>query len=43
MDMSKPDAPVETFKIELTSSGGNKGLLRMSWEDTVASVALAVQ
>src|SRR5436853_108916 len=36
MTMSKPSAPVETFKITLDSTGGNKGKLTMEWADTVA-------
>jgi hypothetical protein len=43
MTMSKPSAPVETFKITLDSTGGNKGKLTMEWADTVASVPFTVQ
>ena len=43
MKMSKPSAPVEKFKITLTSTGGNKGLLRMEWENTVAEVPFTVE
>ena len=35
-------SPVETFKIELTSSGGNKGTLALSWENTEVSVPITV-
>jgi hypothetical protein len=38
MTMSKPSAPIETFKITLNHTGGNKGTLEMAWEETVASV-----
>ena len=38
MTMSKPQAPIETFKITLASDGANKGKLTMEWENTVASV-----
>jgi hypothetical protein len=40
MSMSKPSAPIETFKISL-SGGGNKGKLQMEWENFVASVPIA--
>jgi hypothetical protein len=38
MDMSKAPAPIETFKITLTS---NK--LQMEWENTIASVPIVVK
>jgi hypothetical protein len=38
MTMSKSSAPVETYKMTLTSDGGNKGKLTLEWENTVASV-----
>ena len=41
--MSKPSAPVETFKITLAGAGGNKGTLTLAWENTVASVPFTVQ
>ncbi len=43
MNMSKPPAPVEKFKITLEHSGGNKGRLVMEWENTVASVPFTVE
>lgn len=43
MTMSKPDAPIEKFAITLSSEGGNKGLLKMAWENTVASVPFTVK
>jgi hypothetical protein len=43
MTMSKPAAPVETFKITVASAGGNKGTLTMAWENTVASVSFTVE
>jgi hypothetical protein len=43
MTMSKPGAPVETFKISLESAGGNKGKLTLAWENTVASVPFTVE
>jgi hypothetical protein len=38
MKMSKPAKPVETYKMTLSSSGGNKGTLTLEWENVVASV-----
>lgn len=38
MNMSKPSAPIETFKISLDHPGGNKGTLQMEWENTIATV-----
>jgi hypothetical protein len=43
MTMSKPAKPVETFKISLESTGGNKGKLTLAWENTVASVPFTVE
>jgi hypothetical protein len=43
MNMSKPSAPVETMKIDLTSEGGNKGKLTIEFENTVASVPFTVK
>jgi hypothetical protein len=38
MTMSKPPAPVETYKISLLSTGGNEGKLQLEWENVIASV-----
>ena len=38
MIMSKPPAPLETYKITVASTGGNKGTLRLEWENVIASV-----
>lgn len=35
-------APVETFRIELSSKGGNKGMLSLIWETAEASVPFTV-
>ena len=43
MTMSKSPAPVEKFTITLTGTGGNKGLLKLAWENTVASVPFTVE
>lgn len=42
MDMSKPSAPIETYKMTLSSAGGNKGKLQLEWENTIASVPFTV-
>ena len=42
MTMSKSAAPVEKFTITLAGNGGNKGLLKLAWENTVASVPFTV-
>ena len=38
MTMSKPAAPVERLKITLASAGGNKGTLKVEFENVAASV-----
>lgn len=38
MTMSKPATLVETYKMTLSSAGGNKGKLELAWENVVASV-----
>ena len=43
MTLAQTPAPVERFKIELLSTGGNKGLLKMAWERTDVSVPITVQ
>jgi hypothetical protein len=35
-------SPVETFKVQLTASGDNKGTLALIWENTEASVPITV-
>jgi hypothetical protein len=35
-------SPVETFRIELSSAGGNKGTLALIWETTEASIPFTV-
>ena len=41
--VSKADAPIETYKMTLASSGGKQGTLTLAWENTVASVQFTVQ
>jgi len=43
MTVSKPAKPVETYKITLASTGGNKGKLTLEWENVVASVDLTAK
>jgi hypothetical protein len=43
MDMSKPPKPIETYKITLSSIGGNKGKLQLAWENTIAEVGITVK
>lgn len=38
MDMSKPPAMVETYKMTLSSTGANSGKLQLEWENHVAAV-----
>ncbi len=42
MNLKTLPSPVETFKIEVESSGGNKGTLSLKWETTDAWVPLTV-
>ena len=43
MDMSKPPASIETCKITLSSTGANAGLLRVEFENVIASVPFTVK
>jgi hypothetical protein len=43
MSMSRPPKPVETYKMTVAATGGNKGKLTLEWENVVASVDLAAQ
>ncbi len=43
MEMSKPPAPIETFKITLSATGASTGKLQMEWADKVASVPFTVK
>ena len=42
MNVKMLTAPVETFKIDLRSDGGNKGTLALLWETTGASIPFTV-
>ena len=39
MEMSKPPALIETYKMTLSSDGGNSGKLQLEWENHIASVS----
>ena len=43
MKMSKPPAPIETYKMTLASTGGNKGTLTLEWENVIASVDITAK
>jgi hypothetical protein len=43
MTMSKPASPVETLKYNISSQGGNKGTLELSWENHTATVPVTVK
>jgi hypothetical protein len=43
MDMSQPPALVETYAMTLSSTGSNSGILRMAFENVVASVPITVK
>ena len=42
MNLKTLPSPVETFKIEVASTGGNKGTLSLVWENTDAWVPITV-
>ena len=43
MTVSKAPAPVEVYKMTLSTTGGKKGKLQLEWEETVASVPITVK
>jgi hypothetical protein len=43
MTMSKPDAPVEVYKMTLSATGPKTGKLEMAWEKHMASVNFTVK
>ena len=43
MDMSKPPAPIETYKMTLSSTGASSGTLQLEWENHIASVPFTVK
>ncbi len=42
MNLKTLPSPVETFKIQVTPNGGNKGTLALLWENTEASIPFTV-
>jgi len=38
MKMSKPSAPIETYKMTLAKEDADSGVLKLEWENTIASV-----
>jgi hypothetical protein len=43
MEMSKPPALIETYKMTLSSTGGNSGKLQLEWENHIASVSFTAK
>jgi hypothetical protein len=43
MTMSKPPAPIEVYKITLSSTSAKTGKLQLEWENHIASVPIAVK
>ncbi len=43
MEMSKPPAPIETYKMALSSSGDHKGKLQLEWENHIAAVTFTAK
>jgi DUF2911 family protein len=43
MAMSKPSALIETYKMTLSSTGGNAGKLQLEWENHIASVSFTAK
>ena len=43
MDMSKPPALIETYKMTLSSAGANSGKLQLEWDNFIASVPFTVK
>jgi len=43
MTMTKPPAPIETYKMTLSAGAGNTGKLEMAWDTHVATVPITVK
>jgi hypothetical protein len=41
--MSKPPAPIETYKMTLFSTGASAGKLQLEWDNFIASVPFTVK
>jgi hypothetical protein len=42
MKLGKASAPLEQLTITIEASGGNRGVLKIAWDDAVASVPIMV-
>ncbi len=42
LELSKSPAPIETYKVTLSSKGGKNGQLQFAWDTTVATTAFSV-
>ena len=43
LSVTKPSAPIETYKMTLSNEGGNRGKLQLEWENVVASLDFTVK
>jgi Protein of unknown function (DUF2911) len=43
MTMSKPPAPIETYKMTLSGAGPTTGKLQLEWENHIASVPITIK
>jgi opacity protein-like surface antigen len=43
MTMSKPPAPIETYKMTLSATGPKTGKLQLEWENHIASVPITLK
>ncbi|HZU24148.1 MAG TPA: DUF2911 domain-containing protein [Bryobacteraceae bacterium] len=43
MNVKRPGSMIETLKISLDNDGGNKGTLRIAWQDIDASIPFTVE
>jgi hypothetical protein len=43
MTLSKPPAPVESYKMTLSATGGKSGKLQLEWADVIASVPITAK
>jgi hypothetical protein len=43
MNMSKPPAPIEVYKMTLSATGPKTGKLQLEWENHIASVPITVK
>jgi hypothetical protein len=43
MEMSKPPALIEVYKMTLSETSGNSGKLQLEWENHIASVTFTAK